>query len=398
VFSRSGFTDGYFTGERKDMFGTRQKEDVVAAKDVLSDLAHLYDNENPLLPVDFFFTCKAGEPIRLTAKTDAKEVTVTGAVPEAALHRPMTEESVAARLQKLGGTQYYVRDSRIVLDGGLIVSASALNGLRRAAVEALNEQEVPAKTALPYTPVSPRYKGGTPYFTARFTTAEQIPETHPFQRVFLPIDAADEDFLRHGAGVELPRGLFGAEDKLKTRLAHLKAIGVTMALASNLGAYRTAQALGFEMYGDFGLNVFNSESARQFASPLLSFELTLEQANRISADDTGIIAYGKLPLMLTRNCPVKNRIGCGNCRKQGTLTDRKGYKFPVKCSSYPCVEILNPLPLWLGDRLDEIHTDFVQFYFTDETREEVAAVIQGYREGRKPDYPYTRGLYYRGVK
>lgn len=25
VFSRTGFTDGYFTGERKDMFGTRQK-------------------------------------------------------------------------------------------------------------------------------------------------------------------------------------------------------------------------------------------------------------------------------------------------------------------------------------------------------------------------------------
>ena len=58
VFSRSGFTDGYFTGKRQDMFGTRQKEDVVSAKDVLKELSHLYDNENPLVPIDLKFECR----------------------------------------------------------------------------------------------------------------------------------------------------------------------------------------------------------------------------------------------------------------------------------------------------------------------------------------------------
>ncbi|MBQ3904402.1 MAG: U32 family peptidase, partial [Eubacterium sp.] len=135
-----------------------------------------------------------------------------------------------------------------------------------------------------------------------------------------------------------------------------------------------------------------------FASPVLSFELTLEQAAEINAEDTGIIAYGRLPLMLTRNCPVKNRIGCAECKKQGVLTDRKGYKFPVKCSEFPCVEILNSVPLVMSDRISEINTDFIHFYFTDESRTEIENIINLYKCTKKPEGEYTRGLYFRGVR
>ena len=126
--------------------------------------------------------------------------------------------------------------------------------------------------------------------------------------------------------------------------------------------------------------------------------MSIDSANSINADDTGIIAYGKLPLMLTRNCPVKNRIGCEKCRKSGTLTDRKGYKFPVLCSDYPCVEILNPTPIVMSDRMDEIKTDFVHFYFTDETKCQINDIVNLYKNNLKPEGNYTRGLYYRGVK
>ena len=398
VFSRSGFTDGYFTGKRADMFGTRQKEDVVAAAGVLKELSHLYDNENPLLPIDMAFTCREGEPITLTAKSLGKTVTVSGAVPEKAINKPLTAENVKQRLEKLGGTQFYANDITVALDGGLIVPASGINALRRDAIAKLTKNEKNNVPYTDYTPIKPRDKAGMPYFTARFESAEQIPESHPFKRIFLPIWEADEAFIKYGAGVEVPRGLFGCESRLKSDLAHLKSIGVTMALCGNLGAYNTAKELGFEVFGDFGLNIFNSESAAMFNSPILSYELTLKQAGRIIADDTGIIGYGKLPLMLTRNCPVKNRIGCEKCRKQGVLTDRKGYEFAVKCSSYPCVQIYNPLPLYLGDRISEISTDFIHFYFTDESKDEIANLVKMYKSNEKLFDKYTRGLYYRGVK
>ena len=396
VFSRTGFTDGYFTGERKDMFGTRQKEDVVAAKDVLKELSHLYDNENPLVPIDIEFICKANRKAELTATALGKTVTVTGTVPEKAINKPMTEESVKTRLAKFGNTQFYLKNIKIDLDDGLILPASVINSMRREAVEMLDKVEIQPFTQMPYKAEKYKEKDCTPYYTARFLNPDSIPDKHPFKRIFIPIWSSDEDFVDNRAGVEVPRGLFGMEEKLTKRLEHLKKIGVRKALCSNLGAYSLAQKMGFEVYGDFGLNIFNSESAQLFNSPILSFEATLEQTNRIGAKDTGIIGYGYLPLMLTRNCPIKNHLGCSRCT--GKLTDRKGFEFKVKCSPYPCVEVLNPVPVYMGDRQKEIKTDFIHFYFTDESKNQVEQIINLFKTGGQFDGKYTRGLTYRGVE
>lgn len=396
VFSRTGFTDGYFTGERKDMFGTRQKEDVVAAKDVLKELSHLYDNENPLVPIDIEFICKANRKAELTATALGKTVTVTGTVPETAINKPMTEDSVASRLAKFGNTQFYLNNITIDLDDGLILPASVINSMRREAVEMLDKVEIQPFTQMPYKAEKYKEKDCTPYYTARFLNPDSIPDKHPFKRIFIPIWSSDEDFVDNRAGVEVPRGLFGMEEKLTKRLEHLKKIGVRKALCSNLGAYSLAQKMGFEVYGDFGLNIFNSESAQLFNSPILSFEATLEQTNRIGAKDTGIIGYGYLPLMLTRNCPIKNHLGCSRCT--GKLTDRKGFEFKVKCSPYPCVEVLNPVPVYMGDRQKEIKTDFIHFYFTDESKNQVEQIINLFKTGGQFDGKYTRGLTYRGVE
>lgn len=396
VFSRTGFTDGYFTGERKDMFGTRQKEDVVAAKDVLKELSHLYDNENPLVPIDIEFICKANRKAELTARALGKAVTVTGTVPETAINKPMTEESVKTRLAKFGNTQFYLNNITIDLDDGLILPASVINSMRREAVEMLDKVEIQPFTQMPYKAEKYKEKDCTPYYTARFLNPDSIPDKHPFKRIFIPIWSSDEDFVDNRAGVEIPRGLFGMEEKLTKRLEHLKKIGVRKALCSNLGAYSLAQKMGFEVYGDFGLNIFNSESAQLFNSPILSFEATLEQTNRIGAKDTGIIGYGYLPLMLTRNCPIKNHLGCSRCT--GKLTDRKGFEFKVKCSPYPCVEVLNPVPVYMGDRQKEIKTDFIHFYFTDESKNQVEQIINLFKTGGQFDGKYTRGLTYRGVE
>lgn len=396
VFSRTGFTDGYFTGERKDMFGTRQKEDVVAAKDVLKELSHLYDNENPLVPIDIEFICKANRKAELTATALGKTVTVTGTVPETAINKPMTEESVKTRLAKFGNTQFYLNNITIDLDDGLILPASVINSMRREAVEMLDKVEIKPFTQMPYKAEKYKEKDCTPYYTARFLNPDSIPDKHPFKRIFIPIWSSDEDFVDNRAGVEVPRGLFGMEEKLTKRLEHLKKIGVRKALCSNLGAYSLAQKMGFEVYGDFGLNIFNSESAQLFNSPILSFEATLEQTNRIGAKDTGIIGYGYLPLMLTRNCPIKNHLGCSRCT--GKLTDRKGFEFKVKCSPYPCVEVLNPVPVYMGDRQKEIKTDFIHFYFTDESKNQVEQIINLFKTGGQFDGKYTRGLTYRGVE
>lgn len=398
IFSRSGFTDGYFTSNLgADMFGTRQKEDVVSAKDVLKDISHNYDNENPLLPMDIQFTCLDSKPCQLTVSALGKTVTVIGDIPEKAINKPMTEEALSSRLSKLGGTQFYANNIEVILDDGLILPVSKINELRRKAVEEIEKQDEITVDSKPLSKLVPADKNEVLYANASFKSAEQIPDRHPFKSVFIPLDSSLEDFVDNRAGVVLPRGLFGIEDEIKKQLTKLKKAGVSKALCGNIGNYTLAKEMGFEVFGDFGLNIYNSESANMIDNPILSFELTLDQANKINAENTGVIVYGKMPLMLTRNCPIKNSIGCYECAKQGKLTDRKGYEFEVLCSKYPCVEMLNTHPIYMLDRLREVKTDFVHFYFSTETADEVSHIIDLYKKGGKPDFKYTRGLYQRGT-
>lgn len=398
VFSRSGFTDGYLMNTMgKNMFGTRQKEDVVSAQNVLKEISHNYDNENPLVPIDITFKCFENSPCILIASALGKTVTITGDIPEKAINKPMTAESLTDRLSKLGGTQFYANKINVTVDDGLILPASKINELRRKAVEELNKVEIPKVICKPLDVIAPKKKSNVPYATAVFSNPEQIPDKHPFKRIFIPLNSSAEDFVDNRAGAVLPRGMFGCEKEIKKRLERLKKIGVRNILCPSINAYYLAKNMGFEVFGDFGLNVFNSVSANLISSPILSFEMTLEHANSINARDTGIIAYGRLPLMLARNCPVKNDIGCFECDKNGKLTDRKGYEFPVICTDYPCVEILNSVPVYMLDRVDEIKTDFIHFYFSTESKSEVEKIIDLYERGEKPDFKYTRGLYQRGA-
>lgn len=399
VFSRSGFTDGYLTGKRgRAMFGTRQKEDVISAENVLKKIVKNYEREVPVIAADMKFLCKKGEPCSLTVSAAGKTAKVDTDIPETAVNKPMTAESVRARLSKLGGTPFYAGEIGIELDDGLILPASKINDLRRKAVEELQKTSPITINAKPFEAKSYKEKNCKPYYTASFRDAKQIPDKHPFDHVFIPIDSTLEDFIDNRAGVVLPRGLFGTENDIRKRLEKLKKAGISKALCGNYGSYLLAKELGFEVFGDFGLNIFNSESAGLIDNPILSFELTLNQSNRISAENTGVIVYGRLPLMLTRNCPVKESVGHCKNKRNCVLTDRKGLEFPVICSDFPCVEILNSVPLCLSDKISDVKTDFAHFMFTTESQKEVEHVINIFENQSSPDFKFTRGLSYRAAK
>ena len=130
-------------------------------------------------------------------------------------------------------------------------------------------------------------------------------------------------------------------------------------------------------------------------------ELAFSQAG-FAADcplPTGLLLYGRQPLMLTRNCPRQCAGGdCKKCTPADGVVDRKGITFPTACSR-GCTELLNSVPLWWADRLLEIPvTDFRLLRFSVETPEETERVLTAYREGGAASGPVTRGLYRNGVQ
>lgn len=417
VFSRSGFTDGYFTGKRgRAMFGIRGKEDVTAAAPVLKELSHLYEKEKPLVGVSFAFTMKPGIPLTLTAEACGKIGTAqSDRLPEPALTHPLTEESIVRQISKCGGTPYYAETVRCDLAPGLSVPLSAVNALRRKALAELSRQlggqaEKCFQPAAPQTACAHRTQGHSPAFYARFSEAAQLPADYSaFSCIYLPLHTPAETLKRllsAGApiAVEIPRGLFGREAAVCQQLNTARQAGITAALAHTLGAVRMAREAGLIVHGGFGLNLFNTQSLEQAASlgihqTTLSFELTLAQACALGGElPRGLVAYGSVPLMLTRNCPLANGTACTSCKKDGFLTDRKGIAFPVTCTD-GYSELLNSRPIYLADRLSEIRNiDFLLLYFTRETPSECAEILKQYQSGAAaPAGAFTRGLSYRGV-
>lgn len=409
VFSRSGFTDGYLTGKLgADMFGTRQKEDVVAAKDVLPKLAELYRKETKACAADFECIIKADEPVSLKMSADGEQVTVSGGAPQAAQNRPTDREMIEKQLSKLGDTPYSFGELKAEIDKGLIVPASALNALRREAVEKLDKARINAKRK------PQRFEEINLNFPkllnikhrslrARLYNTEQlsgVPDS--FEIAYLPLDeiikTAPQSAVKLGA--VLPR--FVTDEKLlETKLEKLKALGIEDVLCTNYAHIRLCRDK-FVMHGDFGLNVTNTMTLKKYAEMGLadataSFEMKLNQINSLGDMlSYGIIGYGRLPLMLTRNCPIKQAVGgCKSCT--GGLTDRTGRFFPVKCDGVSS-EVLNSDVLVMSDRLNEVNCDFVTLVFTDETPERVKQVCDCYLNRRKLDAEnITRGLYYRGI-
>ena len=164
------------------------------------------------------------------------------------------------------------------------------------------------------------------------------------------------------------------------------------------------------LHGDFGLNIFNSASMEvlrklELTSATASFEMTLAQIRDLSkAVNTELIVYGRLPLMVTEHCLMKNRTGECSCQNSAAkLTDKTGAEFPVIKDCGTCRSVLlNGKKLsWLDRQNDlaKLGLWAVRLYFTTENAREVDRILADYLEPQPFDPgACTRGLYLRGVE
>lgn len=430
VFSRSGFTDGYLSGHRGPaMFGTRQKEDVLAAAPILEQLSALYQEDQQQAEVDLSFTAQVGQPMTLQADLFTEygplQATATGAVVAEAQNKSATPESVEKQLRKSGGTGYVIQDLDISLGDNCFLPVSALNELRRAVLDNLTEQLLEkskknfdlSKGTLPEE--LPIHRPKKDVKLVRFTGMHQlpkewlknpeIPRSFGISHVVLPVQTPDHILLQLqqsslSFGVELPRALYGKQDKLIEKIRECAAYGAAFLLVGNLDGVAFAQNAGLPIIANFSINAFNSLTINELGALglkgiVVSAELEAEQINALKGNTSiGLFAYGRLPLMLTRNCPIKNGTDCKHCQRSRSLTDRKGVSFPVQCNN-GASELLNSKPIYLADKQQVFqNADFTLLYFTTESADTVSRIVQAYSAGTPPtDKDFTRGLYFRGV-
>lgn len=423
TFSRQGFTQGYFIGDKLDMFGVRSEPDKDADKIFATARKQYAEGEMRRVPVHFYTVLEKGEHIKAIAfDDDGHKAIATGPVPERAKRQGLTEQYLIEQMFKTGGTPYNCIENKAKAEPGLYLPASEINELRRKLIAQLSaeREKAPKRRTLriPAPPVNvPAISDPARIYQVR--TAEQLTpelaELKPDYIYFPAMELAENfeplrPFIDNGARpvAVMPRVI--TDDQSREVYAALEKLfdyGVNEALTGNLGHVFIARQAGMKVRGDFGLNAFNSYTLRVlqdagFISATASFELRLAQIKAMAKPiDTELIIYGRLPLMVSDQCIIRQSAGRCNCQTPGQLSDRMGSVFPV-VKEFGCRNVIyNAHKLYLADKRDDLYALGLwglRMLFTTESPRECVEVAKGYLglTDYKPNV-LTRGLYYRGV-
>ena len=415
AFSRSGFTSGYLDGKIDGtMFGVRSEADAELTKKTLPALRELYRRERSRVPVRMKLEIEeGGEKLTVTDADGNKAFAYGDFEPQPARADPT--ESLKRSLAKTGGTPFAAEKIDVEMDGGpWFVPGSTVNELRREALDALlKKREVLRPWPVRDVELEPLPQRTLPphrTLRARFERWDQVPEQalSGVEYLILPIAQADR-VPREWRGktlLELPRVMFGKlEEDTARRVAATQDAGFAGYEVSNIAHLRLCR--GLPMSGGFGLNVTNQVAAQFYADNGLGSVLILPETKDSDISTiapthagkpvpTGVLVYGHMPLMVTRACPLQNIHDCAHCDQTGVLTDRKAKKFPVRCGM-GVRTIYNPVPIYMGDKPGALTVDYGVAYFTLESREEAAAILDNIRVHAPFEGDFTRGLYFKGT-
>ena len=423
AFSRQGFTQGYFNGDRKDMFGVRGEPEEGTEKIFTVARRAYADGELRRVPVHFYTVAEKGERIKAIAFDDDGHKAVTyGPVPEKAKRQGLTDGYLVEQMFKTGGTPYNCVENKAKTDPGLYLAAAEINELRRKLISELSAQRSAPPTRRSLDLPAPPKNVPTvadPKLIIQVRTAEQLTKELADLRpayIYVPamIMAAEPKlvlpFVEKGSVpvAVLPRIVNDAQMKeVYATLQKLFDYGVNEALVGNLGQVVMARRAGMKLRGDFGLNAFNSYTLEMlnemgFLSATASFELRIAQIKDMAKPlDTELIIYGRLPLMVSDQCIIKESAGRCACQTPAQMADRMGSVFPV-VKEYGCRNVVyNAHKLYLADKKEDLYSAGLwglRMMFTTESARECVEVAKGHMglSDYKPNV-LTRGLYYRGV-
>ena len=390
VFSRGGFTQGYYNKKiNSSMLGIRSDEEKSISKTALYSSEKIDEIIPQKIKIDVAARIFLNSPIELTITCGKIEVTAYGQTPEKAINAPLSKENIKKNLSKFGATNYEINNFTLQCDDEVMLPISALNELRRNACQmlekALEEENVVRSGFEKYVSVASK-SAKQEKRTARFYRAEQITPSarEYFDIIYLPL----QNYNGECEGIILPPVIFDSElEKVKKMLKSANDKGAKYALVGNLGAIELAKEYGFVVHGDFRFNVYNNETVAKLEnlgvqSIILSPELTIPQIRDVFGD-TAAIVYGRIPLMLLEKCVSKEITTCEKCAAgQASITDRRGFSFPVLREFEHRNVIYNSAPTYMADLevdLKRANITNRHFIFSTESQNEVDNVITAHK-------------------
>ena len=410
--NRSGFTKGYYE--------LRNGREMMALSDSSHSSSLAKDAYQPPKPeklsLDGFVVMRRGEPAALTVVRGKDSVAVQGAKPQGAQNRPLSSEDVEKRLRKTGDTPFTFDQLEIEMEEGLFLPVSALNELRRDALEAFasvltsaHYRVLPEKELQEAAGTECRSNASEPSLNVLISSEEMLEEMLSFDFVSMislesSIEASPEHCVERIHSVGKQAGLFlpyvlrqNSSDALRKQAEKMKQAGFDRVFVRSYDElFFAEETLGFareQIVLDYNMYVFSDTAARAFekagySSYTASLELNRKEFRYMPNGQAQFLLYGYVPLMISAQCIYKNYDHCYQKEKKDTknlfLKDRYFKKFFIKRDCKNCYNVIyNSQPVSLFHQAEEIRDLGFGSYrisFVSENKKQRREVMEAYEK------------------
>lgn len=451
LYIRSEIQTGYYDRHNGREMITMQKPSYLGSdEELLGRLREKYIHEPFKTPVSMRVLLNPGSRMKLTIHGEQGEISVLGEVVMSAQRAPLTEQELQKQLSKTGAALIRASEITIEQTGDCFLPVKSINALRREAVRAYEDMVI-KKMGFP-VPENNTEDGSTDHNAAYVpekvqknridsiapardvlvATLEQLRTAirHKPRRIYI-----ESDLYLSAAGqireltrsqtqkcfLALPHILRKRDEVYLCRLAKLLEEDALVHgfLVRNLEAAAYLSGLfGKEsekkIVTDAGLYGMNREALSFLSSyadeATLPYELNAGECRRLSTAarslslPLSLIAYSRIPMMITANCirQTDGRCILKNPSDRETpvyLSDRKQARLPVCTNCKHCYNIIyNSIPYSLHRKekdIARIAPAALRYDFVMETPKEMDAILTG---EVFPFKEYTTGHFQRGVE
>ena len=260
---------------------------------------------------------------------DDKNNTVSSVIEVSpAVTRPTTKEEIKDKITKLGNTPFKVESLNIDIPDNIFISMKLINETRRFLVERLINERTKSNRKHHRYDIQLNYEEEKNYkyeisVLARTTEQLEAALTLNVDRIYV-----DKDLWQlHKDNTKIYLRTSRVAENYTTESKNV--------LVTELGGIKKCQ--NKNVISDYYLNVVNNYSIKYLLDKgvqrvTLSPEINYDNLGSYTKDKVELIIYGRIELMLTKSCPIKEVLNSCPCNK-----DDKYYLEDINKNKYPII-------------------------------------------------------------
>jgi len=376
---------------------------------------------------------------RLEISYKDKEVIVYGVKAEEAKNQPMDATRIEKQMRKTGNTEFEFENLSIELEGNLFVPMQQLNELRREGLETLEkvvlgdyrrdnallkiDEEVVIGVKNNNFKISVYVEEKEQFETvllSKFVDRVYL-DSNAIQKVWLSKELKECVQKAHAYDKEIYLAfphIFRSHtiEKFHSNYNNIVESGLDGILIRNIESYEFLVEHGYQgnIVNDHNLYEFNTYAKdfwakRNVESHTAALELNFRELQDVGLENSELVIYGYLPMMVSAQCIQKTTTGCKHTQGRIAFTDRYQKTFVAKNQCDYCYNVIyNTSPLVLLDQrkeIEELAPKALRLHFTIEDQKQVKDTLDLYERvfAYKEDSlefkeDFTRGHFKRGIK